>query len=179
MVFSGLAGHAAEFSRGQSFHGALMLQPQDEQQSRAASVITMATLHFGSSILLHSFWKQRCLYCLQVIFFLTWVIRIVLNFPNQISLMPYKMTFLSQFYWSFLAWHTSQIVLYFISWMAHSNPVSQGLQLASSSSCYFQRIFSGLNHVCLYLYYCRQHTRIIKWGFLACVKQVVRFYKAI
>lgn len=57
MVFSGLAGDAAEFSRGQFFHGAVMLQPQDEQQSRAASVITMATLHlhFGSSILLPSF----------------------------------------------------------------------------------------------------------------------------
>lgn len=57
MVFSGLAGDAAEFSGGQFFRGALMLPPQHEQQSRAASVITMATLHldFGSSILLPSF----------------------------------------------------------------------------------------------------------------------------
>lgn len=56
MVFSGLAGDAAEFSGGQFFRGALMLPPQHEQ-SRAASVITMATLHldFGSSILLPSF----------------------------------------------------------------------------------------------------------------------------
>lgn len=52
LVFSGLAGHAAEFSRGQLLHGALILQPQDEEQTRAAPVITMATLHlhFGSSI---------------------------------------------------------------------------------------------------------------------------------
>lgn len=28
---SGLAGDAAEFSRAQFFHGALMLQPQDEE----------------------------------------------------------------------------------------------------------------------------------------------------
>lgn len=44
-MFSGLAGDAAEFSRGQFFR-ALMLQPQDEEQPRAASIITMATLIF-------------------------------------------------------------------------------------------------------------------------------------
>jgi len=46
MMLYGLAGNASEFSRGQFFHGALTLQHQDEQQSRAASVITTAIVNF-------------------------------------------------------------------------------------------------------------------------------------
>lgn len=72
MLFYILASNATEFSRGQLFHSALMLQHRDEQQFSAASVIIAATadfifilqaLFFGPPL------KNKDVYYLEVIFF--------------------------------------------------------------------------------------------------------------
>lgn len=72
MLFYVLAGNATEFSRGQFFHGALILQYQDEQQSRAASVITTAIVNFIFILQALFFWpplKNKDVYCLELMGF--------------------------------------------------------------------------------------------------------------